>query len=52
MFARSIICEIVKQVYVIDSDCCAIYCSASELSERVNSTPKAILTARGTGSQG
>ena len=31
-----------KPVYLIDSDCCAVYCSASALSEQVNS-PKAIL---------
>ena len=35
-----------KLVYLIDSDCCVIYCSTAELIERVNS-PKAILTARG-----
>ena len=39
---------IVLLVYLIADDCCAVYCSESELSERVN-FPKAILTARSRG---
>ena len=34
-----------RLVYIIDSDCCAVYCSASGISERIIS-PKAISTAR------